>query len=214
MTIVVKIILLPLSYKAFKSQREQQFLAPKIKEIKKQYPDQKEQSAKLMELYKEHKTNPFSGCLVLLIQLPILIGIYRVFLIDIAAVGALAYPFIHVPSTLSGVLFGLSLSKPSIVIGVLAGVTQLIQVLLSPVFKKQPGTTNDTPGDFSDRMTESMQGSMKWTMPIMMGFIGSIIPSAVSVYLVVSNIFTVLQEQLFILIEKKQKAKQTVMVKV
>src|SRR5580704_10130713 len=76
LTLVVKIILSPLSYSSIKSQIEQKKLQPLMDDIKKKYPDKKEQSEKMMELYKEHKTNPFAGCLLLLLQLPVIIALY------------------------------------------------------------------------------------------------------------------------------------------
>jgi len=78
-TIFLRIVLYPLSHKALKSQKALQELQPKIKEIQKKFKDKQEQAKATMEFYKENKINPFSGCLPLLIQLPILIGLYRVF---------------------------------------------------------------------------------------------------------------------------------------
>ena len=86
-----------------------------------------------------------------------------------------------------------------------------MQVLLSPVFKT-PAPSPDGATSFEERMTNSMQGSMKWSMPIMMGVIGSIIPSAVSVYLVVSNIVTIFQELIFVQMEKRKQCKELVKV--
>jgi YidC/Oxa1 family membrane protein insertase len=80
-TIIVKIILFPLSIKATKSQMEMKSIEPQLKEIKEKYKDNKEElSKKTIELYKEKEINPFSGFFVLLIQLPIIIALYSVFL--------------------------------------------------------------------------------------------------------------------------------------
>ncbi|MBO8170002.1 MAG: membrane protein insertase YidC [Thermoanaerobacteraceae bacterium] len=76
-TIVVKIVLYPLTYKQMVAMRKMQELQPKIKEIQKKYKNdpQKSQQA-MMELYQKHGANPFSGCWPLLIQMPILIALF------------------------------------------------------------------------------------------------------------------------------------------
>src|SRR5680860_1434408 len=80
LTIIIKLIFWPLGSKAIKSQKALQDLQPKIDQIKKQYKDDKtESSKKIMELYKENKVNPFSSCLPLLIQLPFLWAVFRIF---------------------------------------------------------------------------------------------------------------------------------------
>ena len=78
-TILIKIILLPLTLKQQKSMTKTQQLQPKIKEIAEKYKfDQEKQSQETMKLYKEYGVNPMGGCLPLLIQFPILIAFYRV----------------------------------------------------------------------------------------------------------------------------------------
>ena len=80
LTIIVHLILYPISMKSLKSQRALKEIQPKIREIQKKYKNKQEQAAKMLELYKKEKINPFSGIFPLLIQLPILIALYRVFL--------------------------------------------------------------------------------------------------------------------------------------
>ncbi len=81
LTVVVKLILSPTSIKALRSQKKMAEIQPRLSEIQEKYKEDKEkQSRATMELYKEAKVNPFSGCFPLLIQLPILIALYQVFL--------------------------------------------------------------------------------------------------------------------------------------
>ena len=81
LTLIIRFALYPSSAQAIKSQEAMARLQPKIKELQDKYKDNKEQQAKeIMELYQKEKINPFSGCLPLLIQLPILIALYQVFL--------------------------------------------------------------------------------------------------------------------------------------
>ncbi|MEK7479273.1 MAG: YidC/Oxa1 family membrane protein insertase [Patescibacteria group bacterium] len=86
LTILVRIVLFPLFYKGVKQQVLIQKIHPKIKEIQERHKDNKEKQAmELMELYKKHGVNPFSSILVLIIQLPIVIGLYQVILKEISS---------------------------------------------------------------------------------------------------------------------------------
>src|SRR3990167_11232919 len=81
LTVLVRLALLPSFHKSLKHQKALTDLQPKLNEIKEKYKDNKEQQAKaLMELYSVHKVNPLSSCLPLLVQLPILIALYQVFI--------------------------------------------------------------------------------------------------------------------------------------
>jgi YidC/Oxa1 family membrane protein insertase len=78
-TVLLKTLFIPLSKKQIESQKKLQELQPKIKEIQNKYKDNKEKQTKeIMEFYKKNKTNPFSGCLPLIVQLIFLIAIYRI----------------------------------------------------------------------------------------------------------------------------------------
>src|SRR3989338_1875202 len=124
MTIIIKIILLPLSKQSIKSQKALQGLQPKIDELKKKYSNNKEELGRaMMALYKQEKVNPFSSCLPLVIQLPFLWAVFKVFQ-DGLSNHALSniYSFISQPGVINPVSFGLiDLSKPNIALAVLAG---------------------------------------------------------------------------------------------
>ena len=90
LTIIIKLVLLPLSKKSIESQKSLRDLQPKMDEVKKRYPDSKEEQSKaMMVLYKENKINPLSSCLPLLIQLPFLWALYRVFYNGLTKKGSL-----------------------------------------------------------------------------------------------------------------------------
>jgi YidC/Oxa1 family membrane protein insertase len=128
LTIIIKLILLPLSQKSIKSQKALQEIQPKIDELKKKYKDNKEQMGKaMMNLYKENKVNPFSSCLPLLIQLPFLLAVFRVFKDGIENNLSLVYPFIDTPATIHSMWLGIDLSKPSTFLAILAGLAQFWQ---------------------------------------------------------------------------------------
>ena len=79
LTILVKVLLFPLSQKSIESQAKMTILTPEIDKIKKSGASKEEQAKQTFDLYKKHKTNPFSGCLLVLIQIPIIFALYYVF---------------------------------------------------------------------------------------------------------------------------------------
>lgn len=191
MTLLVKLILLPFAYSTAKSQRDIKKIQPMIDDIKKKYPDTTEQSKKIMELYKEHNTNPFSGCLPVLIQLPIIIGLYQVFLKGVSVDPTTLYSFITSPEHLSNNFIGIIMTQKSYLLALLAGVTQYFQLKLSPTMQNsgQNGST-----DAQSVMMESMQKSMKYALPVMITFFASVVPAAVALYWVTTNVATLVQE--------------------
>ena len=107
LTIVIKLLLFPLSRQGIKAQKSLQKLQPKINEIKEKYKDNKEkQTQAIMNFYKENKVNPFSSCLPLLIQLPILIAVFRVFRVGLTDAALPIYSFIFNPGSLNILGFG------------------------------------------------------------------------------------------------------------
>ena len=135
LTLVVRGILYPLSYKSFKSQMVMQRLQPEIKAIQEQHKNNKEKQAELlMAVWKRNKVNPFSGFLLLLIQLPILIALYRIFLSDFSSpeIFSNLYSFIKTPEAISNSFLGLiNLKERSIVVVGIAAVLQYFQGRLS-----------------------------------------------------------------------------------
>lgn len=196
LTIVVKLILSPLAHASIKTQIEQKKLQPLVEDLKKKYPDQKEQSAKLIELYKEHKTNPLAGCLLLILQLPVIIALYRVFLGGAVINPADLYSFVHAPAVVKTMFLGLNMSAVhNIILAILAGGTQFLQMHWSPSMQPAPAVaTNDAKMDMATSMTKSM----KYTMPIMITVFGYAVPGAVAMYWIISNIFMIVQEKIVV----------------
>ena len=189
-TILLRVILYPLSDKALRSQKALQALAPKIKELQKKYKDKQEQSRAMMQFYKEHKVNPFSGCLPLLIQLPLLIALYRVFLtgLEPESLNTL-YSFIHNPGMLEPVFLGIvNLAEPSHVLAILAGLAQFLQ---SKVMFQ--GNAMASGSDFSKIMSKQMM----YMMPLFMIFIAWNLPAGLALYWVTTMLFS-LGQQMYI----------------
>ena len=194
LTLLVKLVLAPLSHKSIVSQIEQKKLQPLVEDLKKKYPDQKEQSVKLMELYKEHKTNPFAGCLLIILQLPVIIALYQVFLSGAVINTAELYSFVQAPVAIKGMFLGLDMAaKGSIILAILAGVSQFLQMHLSPAMQSGPKVADDA--DTQTKMAASMTSSMKYTMPFMIAFFGYAVPGAVALYWILSNVFMIAQER-------------------
>lgn len=191
-TVIIKLILFPLSQKAVKSQIAMKEIEGDLAQIKIQYPDDKElQAKKQFELYKEKKVNPFSGCLVTLIQLPIIIALYYVFLRGLSFDSGL-YGFISTPTTLSTKFFGLIdiTATKSIVFAILTGLSQYFQVRFATPMSQ---SKSDEKGFKADLM-KSMNVQMKYFLPAFIGFISYTLPVAVSLYWITSNLFMIGQE--------------------
>ncbi|OGY49985.1 MAG: hypothetical protein A3B89_01185 [Candidatus Buchananbacteria bacterium RIFCSPHIGHO2_02_FULL_40_13] len=202
MTVVIKLILYPFSLKSIKSQKALQDLQPKIEALKIQYKNQKEKLAQaMMILYKNEKVSPFSSCLPLLIQLPFLIAVYQVFAKGLTngSLGAL-YPFITNPDSLNPIAFGfLDLSKPQIVLAVLAGLAQFWQVKM--LSTKKPVIKSVDSRDES--MMTIMNKQMMFIMPIMTVVIGAGLPGGLVLYWFMTTFLTALMQ--LVAFKKKPK---------
>jgi YidC/Oxa1 family membrane protein insertase len=205
-TLVVKFILSPLTLKSVKSQVLMKKMEPEINQIKKDFPNKEEQAKKTMELYKKYKTNPMSGCLVVLLQMPVIFALYYVFYRGLSINQEIIYPFIKIPEILNTNFLGiLDLSQKSLVLGVLTGITQFIQGYLSNKKKKEPDVeiikgvpqlNINQPASFQEQMSKSMQMNVRYFLPIMIGFIAWKISAAVALYWIISNIFSIVQESI------------------
>lgn len=192
-TIIIKLILLPLSIKSSKAQMQLKSSEKDLREIKEKYKnDKNEQSKKTIEYYKEKGINPFSGIFILIIQLPILIGLYRVFLKsglpDIDA--NLLYSFVGVPESVNMVfLHVVNIAEKSVLLAFIAGITAYIQISLA-------NATNapSSEGEVQNEIARAMATQMKYFFPLLIGFIAYTISSAVALYLITSNIFAIFQE--------------------
>jgi YidC/Oxa1 family membrane protein insertase len=198
-TIIVKLVLSPLTRKSIKSQILMKRMEPEIKQIKKDFPNKEEQAKKTFELYKKYGTNPFSGCLVVLLQLPVIFALYYVFYKGLSINNSLIYSFIQIPTNLHTNFLGLiEMGSKSIFLGIFAGVTQFVQgYLSSPVKSKKIEVikeTNNEPKTFQEQLSGSMQMNIKYILPIFIAFIAWKISAAVALYWIISNIFTIVQE--------------------
>jgi len=195
LTLVIRFILYPLSVKAVHSQKSLQKLQPKILEIQKKYKDDKEKQAReTFALYKNEKINPFSGLLLALIQLPILIALYQVFWKGLNQKElSILYSFIVNPGQIDPLFLNIiDLSKPNIILAILAGLVQYFQTkMMLP--KTIKNTSNENKGPDISQM---MQKQMLYFMPIFTVIILISLPSALGLYWAVSGLFSIVQQYL------------------
>lgn len=195
LTVVIKSALLPLTAKTSRAQKKMKALEPALKALKEKHGKNREALARAtMELYQEHGVNPLSGCLPVLIQLPVIIALYFVFWKGLSVDPAILYGFVPPPPTLDFMFFGIDLTQKSIVLAVLAGLAQFAVAFLTipdPFSKKEE--IKKTP-NFQDDLQRSMQVQMKYILPVMIGFFAYSISAAVALYWTVGNMVTITQE--------------------
>lgn len=193
LTIIVRLIIAPLSYKSIKTQLQTKALQPKLRKLKEDYPDKQEQAKKTLELYREYGVNPFSGFLLLLVQFPIIIALYLVFRDGGVAIDPdMLYSFVSFPEQVSLTSFGLDLSQKSYLLAFLTGFSQYIYLSISSAFRKSKEDLGEQ--SEQERMMSMVGSSMKYSMPIMITIFAYIIGGAVALYWVSSNIFMIVQE--------------------
>lgn len=195
-TILLRAVLIPVYKKQIESQKKLQELQPKIKALQeKNKHDKEKQTRELMELYKEHKTNPFSGCLPLVVQLVFLIAIYQV-LINISNNGltldsSQLYNFITNPGKINQFFIGIvDLTKANPVIALLAAIAQYFQTKM--LLDKQP-VTPKTEGGEPD-MAQIMSKQMLYLGPLLTFFIGVKFPAGLSLYWLTGTLFMLVQQ--------------------
>lgn len=174
-TLLIKLILFPLSLKQEKSMQKMKELQPEIEAIQKKYKDDK---AKLNEetakLYKEKNVNPFSGCLPLIIQLPIFVALYYAFMSN------------EIPQTATFLWFNLKRPDAIYTIGkfslnILPIISALLMIIQQKLMTPQSGEGENS----------VMQSTMQ-LMPVMMLFIFYKFPSGLNLYYVVNTAISIL----------------------
>lgn len=197
-TIFIKFILFPLTRKSIKSQVLMKRIEPELKAIKKDYPNKEEQAKKTFELYKKYDVNPFSGCLVVLLQLPVIFALYYVFSKGLTLDTGPLYSFMHMNTTPHTLFLGLfDIHGKSFVLAFLAGLAQFVQgylaMPLSPKIAVVDGKDAE-PKTFQEQLADSMQMNVRYILPVFVVFIAYKISAAVALYWITSTVFTIVQE--------------------
>jgi len=176
-TLLTKILLLPINIKQTQSTKKMNEISPKMKEIQTKYKNNPEKmNEKMMELYKEYNYNPASGCLPLLIQLPIIIALF----------GVLQNPtkFVFTPEEFDAISKSFwwlaDLGKPDqfYILPVLSAVTTYLQTAMIS----------------AKGSVDSSMKTMNTIMPLMIGYFTLKFPSGIALYWVFGNILTIIQQ--------------------
>ncbi|MCC8194042.1 MAG: membrane protein insertase YidC [Deltaproteobacteria bacterium] len=175
LTLVIKIILWPLSYKSYKSMEQMKKLQPMMAKLKEKYGDDREaMNREMMQLYKTYKVNPASGCLPILVQIPVFIGLYQGLLGSIQLRHASFIP--HIPFTDYVWLADLSVKDPYYITPIIMGLTMLLQQRLTPAA-----------GD-------PTQQKIMMIMPVVFTFFFLNFPSGLVVYWLANNVISIAQQ--------------------
>ena len=210
LTIVIKLILFPLTLQQLKSMKATQALQPQMAELKKKYAkDQQAQALATQALYKEYGVNPVAGCLPLLVQLPVLYGMFNAFnnVLRFQAtkgttllehINGIIYPFLPHFTRLPNLnltwftflnphwYFALSQPDPTHILPILAGLATFVQLRMS-----QPKTA--TTAAANDPTQQSMK-TMQYIMPLVTVFFGWTFPAGLALYWTVSSVFQAVQQ--------------------
>jgi len=209
LTILIRIILYPLMQKQMVSMREMQKIQPLMKEVQDKYKNDKERLNKeLMALYKEHKVNPMSGCLPLLIQMPILILLFqalRVFEYLDPITNNIAGGFLWIKSYYAvmenGEIVtraGLALSERLIPFGIfgLEHIGILPFLVAGSMYIQQKMTSPGGPTGKDEGSAQQTQKMMTILMPLMIGFMSFTLPSGLTLYWFTSTLLGIGQQHL------------------
>lgn len=168
-TVIIRLVLLPLMVKQAKSSKEMQAVQPELAALKEKYKSkdavtQEKYRTEMQKIMTEKKINPVAGCLPVVIQMPILIGFYH-------AISRMN----STPSIELGTIFWVELGQRSIILAILAGLMQFIVLRTGPA------------------MGNPQMRVMMYIMPVMIIVFGMILPAALSLYWVIGNMISVIQ---------------------
>ena len=169
LTVLVKVLLIPLTHRAMVGQEAMKKLQPKIEEVKKKFPEDKErQQMEMMKAYQEAGVNPFGSCLMILVQLPVWAALFTTL--------RNSYELYGEPFT-SHFVTDLTIKDPTFILPVLLGVSQIITSKLQP-----------------PALDAAQQRMMVWFMPIFFTFIMLQYPAGLLLYIFTNNLLTVVQQ--------------------
>ncbi|THB63448.1 MAG: membrane protein insertase YidC [Desulfovibrio sp.] len=179
MTVLIKIVLWPLSQKSYKSMNKMKQIQPLITKLREKYKDDRQKmNEELMGLYKTYKVNPAGGCIPMILQIPVFIGLYQALLNAIELRHAVFIP--HVPFTDIIWLADLSARDPFYVTPIIMGATMFIQQRLSP------------------SMGDPTQAKIMMIMPIVFTFIFLNFPAGLVIYWLTNNVLSIVQQKMLL----------------
>jgi YidC/Oxa1 family membrane protein insertase len=211
LTVIVKLLLFPISMKAVRAQEAMTLLQPELTAIQEKHKDDRNALAlATLELYRKNGVNPFSGILTILIQIPIILALYWVFykgglpVIDVEKL----YSFVPNPSTVDTTFIGLLevTQSKSVIIALLTAATAFLQANITMM---KPNLTSKPGESMRDDMVRSMHMQMKYVLPLVVGFVAFGLQAVVGLYWITSNLFGIGQH-LYIKSKMKKVGAQVV----
>lgn len=190
LTLIIRLIFFPLTVRATLSQRALGRINPQMKEIKEKFKnDTQAQSAAIMKLYKDNNVNPLSGCLPLLIQLPILIALYQAFGAGFKSENlALIYNFIKSPEHINAISLGfLDITSRSIFLALVTGFCQYVQLNRNQALMKD--SSSGSAG--LQKEIQALNSQMLYFFPVMIIIIGWNLPAGLLLYWLTTTLFSI-----------------------
>jgi YidC/Oxa1 family membrane protein insertase len=205
-TILIRLVTYPLTIQQQRTTKATQKIQPELKKLQEKYKNDREKLAQAqMELYKQYGVNPLGGCLPLVIQFPILIGLYQAIIHSLAATplqlldlsGRLLIPGLDKLIPLNNTWLGLDLTQPPAGGGIVQFAFPILVVITTWLQFKMtmPSTPKPAPGEKPAKADQSqaMTQSMGTVMPLMYGFFALNFSVGLSIYFIVSNLIGIAQ---------------------
>ncbi len=192
LTIIIRLILLPSTIKTLEQQQRIKALQPKMNELKKKHGEDKAaHNQAVMELYAAEKVSPFGGCLPTLIQIPLLLVLYRVFIHGLNTDQFnLLYRFTPHMDSVNTLFFGLDLSKPERwVLPVVVALLQFVQIRQTTAL-----TPSTNPGQEGQDISNIMTKQMAYIFPVVAFMTARNFPAALALYYATFSLFMIIQQ--------------------
>ena len=194
-TVVLRVLLYPLSIKSMRAQKEIKKLQPEVNKLKQKHKDSKKLQAAQMELYKKYNVNPLSGCLPQIIQLVLLIVLYQVF------INFLGQEVINgVTINHQFLWFNLHLPDKTYLLPIIVALSQLLfSLMILPggetldLVPNKNSQKNEKEENVAE-MAQTMQKQMLFMMPVMTGFFAARFPSGLALYWLISTLMSMVQQ--------------------
>lgn len=195
LTLIIRIILFPFFQKSTRQQMLMSQLQPELAKIQKEFKDDKQKLAQAqMDLYKKNNLNPFGGCLLTIIQLPILLAVYRVFLNGFGSEQmSKLYSFIIHPEIVNTLFLGfLDLSKPNLILAIITAALQFFSSKM--LIATQPKKDSSGKELGIQKIAGSMQKNMVFVAPAITLMILISLPSILAIYWSATTVFSIIQQ--------------------
>ncbi len=201
-TVLVRLITYPLTMQQQRSTKAMQQLQPELKKLQEKYKNDREKlAAEQMALYRQFGINPMGGCLPLVIQLPIMLGLYQAIIFSLAATpwqlmelsGRLLIPGLDHLIPLQNTVFGLNITQPPSAVFPITFILPILVVVTTWLQFKSTMPAAAPSDDGKPNQGAAMTQSMGTIMPVMYGFFALQFSLGLSIYFIVSNLVGIIQ---------------------